>query len=165
MHDPNNLLLQQPDGTFAETAAAAGVASMARGRGAALADFDGDGRLDLVVANRRAPLELYRNASAGTGGWVAVQPRQAGANGFAVGAWVELRRAGRLWQTQEITVGGGHGGGSALPLHFGLGSETGAELRVIWPDGTASGWEPVPAGQRVAAWRGAGGALRIEPLR
>ena len=37
----------------------AGLASTERGRGAALADFDGDGRLDVLVLNRRAPLEIY----------------------------------------------------------------------------------------------------------
>ncbi len=49
IHDPNNLLVQQPDGSFVERAARAGVATTERSRGAALADFDGDGRLDLLV--------------------------------------------------------------------------------------------------------------------
>lgn len=52
MQDPNNLLIQNPTGSFDEVSVSAGVADMARSRGAAFADFDGDGRLDLVVVNR-----------------------------------------------------------------------------------------------------------------
>ncbi|MGY9052041.1 MAG: FG-GAP repeat domain-containing protein, partial [Rhodobacterales bacterium] len=57
--DPNNLLMQGPDGTFVEAGLAAGIASMERGRGAAIADFDLDGRLDILVLNRRGDLPQY----------------------------------------------------------------------------------------------------------
>ncbi|MEM6666817.1 MAG: VCBS repeat-containing protein, partial [Pseudomonadota bacterium] len=77
MADPNNLLLQGEDGTFAEAALEAEVATTDRSRGAAFADFDGDGALDLVVVNRRAPLELYRNEGV-SGASVTVIPRQRG---------------------------------------------------------------------------------------
>ena len=48
MDDPNNLLIQNDDGTFSEFGDLAGIGSMARARGAALADLNGDGALDLV---------------------------------------------------------------------------------------------------------------------
>lgn len=152
IHDPNNLLMQQPDGTFVERAAEAGVATVERSRGAALVDLNADGLLDIVVVNRRAPMELWQNVTEGTGAWVAVEPRQQGVNTRAVGAWVELR-AGGLLQSREITVGGGHAGGQAGPLHFGLGAAGSAEARVIWPDGTASAWIRLPLGRRVELWR------------
>jgi len=134
MQDPNNLLMQQPDGTFLETAVSAGVATKERSRGAALADFDGDGRLDLVVTNRRAPMEIYRNITADVGNWIGVSLSQGGRNVNAVGAVVTVMSAGQS-QSQQITVGGGHAGGKALPLHFGLGEATHAALRILWPDG------------------------------
>jgi hypothetical protein len=146
IHDPNNLLIQAPDGTFAERADEAGVATAERSRGAALADFDGDGRLDLVVMNRRAPMELWQNVTENTGNWIAIEPRMDAPNTRAVGAWIELRAGGRV-QAREVTVGGGHAGGQSGPLHFGLGAETAAEVRVIWPDGTATGWQRLDAGQ------------------
>lgn len=163
MHDPNNLLMQNPDGTFRETADRAGVATTERSRGAALADFDGDGRLDLVVVNRRAPLELYRNVTPDTGNWLDLTPRQPGANGFAIGAWVELRTPDRRVQTKELTVGGGHVSGTAGPVHFGLGAARQAEVRVIWPDGTGSDWLPISANRGATLWRDPLGEITVRP--
>src|SRR5690606_32715113 len=108
IHDPNNLLIQQPDGRFTEMAAIAGVATAERSRGAALADLNGDGRLDIVVVNRRAPMEIWENATESTGNWAGIEPKMDG-NTRAVGAWVELRTAAGV-QASEITVGGGHAG-------------------------------------------------------
>lgn len=159
IRDPNNLLMQQAEGTFAEHADVAGVASMDKARGAALADLNLDGRLDLVVVNRETPMEVWQNVTEGTGHWLAVDLRQPGANLRAVGAWVELRSP-EGQQVQEITVGGGHGGGQALPLHFGLGPATAAEVRVIWPDGAVSNWIALESGQRVTL-QAEGRALRV----
>ena len=163
IHDPNNLLMRQEDGSFAERSVEAGVATTARSRGAALADFDGDGRLDLVVVNRRAPIELYRNATEGGGNWIEVAPRQAGANGFAVGAWLELDCEGAPPVEREITVGGGHAGGTLLPEHFGLGAVDHVRLRVIWPDGQRSDWVDTTVNRRIELWRGEGAAVGIRP--
>ena len=129
------------------------MATPERSRGAALSDLNRDGLLDLVVVNRRAPLELWQNVTEGAGNWIAVTPRQEGANTFAVGAWVELKRPDGKVATQELTVGGGHAGGQAGPLHFGLGAAGTAELRVLWPGGVASDWMTLPANQAVALWR------------
>lgn len=145
MRDPNNLLMQNPDGTFAERSVEAGVATTDRSRGAALTDLDGDGRLDLVVVNRRAPLEVWQNATLGAGNWLGVDLRQPAPNTRAVGAWVEVRSGNRI-QRQEVTVGGGHAGGQAGPLHFGLGDARNAEVRVVWPDQEVGAWQHANTG-------------------
>jgi hypothetical protein len=152
MEDPNSLLMQVPDGTFTEAGGEAGIATMERSRGASLADLNGDGLLDLTVVNRRAPMEVWRNVTEGAGHWLGVNLRQAAENTRAVGAWVELRSGTRHW-AQEVTVGGGHAGGSAVPLHFGLGEASEVALRVIWPDGTEGPWQPVTVDQFVTIRR------------
>jgi len=148
---PNNLLLQTGDGQFVESGAEAGVASLARGRGAAFVDFNRDGLLDLAVVNRRAPVEVYENRSAG-GAWLEVQLAQSGLNPAAVGAYVEVRNGERIW-TREVTIGGGHASGDASPLHFGLGRAESVEMRVIWPDQQASTWHRVASRQSVRVER------------
>ncbi|KMK65724.1 CRTAC1 family protein [Puniceibacterium sp. IMCC21224] len=153
MADPNNLLMQQPDGTFAEAGGAAGIAGPQRSRGAGLADFDGDGRLDLVVVNRRAPLELWQNLTPGASHWLAVEPRQKGVNSRAVGAWVTVRAGEDAKWVQEVTIGGGHGSGQAGPMHFGLGDAQEVQVQITWPDGTVDPWQMVQSDQRIEILR------------
>lgn len=145
IHDPNNLLMQQADGTFVEKGGVTGVGTTERSRGAAVTDLNRDGRLDLLVVNRRAPLEIWQNTTAETGHWLALDLRAEGVNRRAVGAIVELRLPDGRVLTQEHTVGGGHASGDAGPLHFGLGAAEAAEVRVIWPGGAVSGWTTVAA--------------------
>ncbi|MDT8855595.1 CRTAC1 family protein [Paracoccaceae bacterium Fryx2] len=140
--DPDNLLMQGPDGIFTEAAAAAGVAGMGPGRGAALADFNLDGRVDLVVVNRNAPSQIWRNVTPDVGHWLQIRPQQPAPNRDAIGGWIEVRSGG-LVQRRELTAGGGHAGGQTGWWHFGLGAATTAEARILWPDGTAGDWQAV----------------------
>ncbi len=142
--DPNNLLMQQPDGKFVEAGETAGVASLKQGRGAALADLNLDGLVDLVVVNRNDKTEIWRNVTADAGNWAQFALRQPAPNVDAVNAWIEVRRGDRV-ERREITSGGGHAGGSAGWVHFGLGTQDKAEVRVIWPSGETGAWSPVAA--------------------
>lgn len=159
--DPDNLLLGQPDGTFSESGAAAGVATFVRGRGAALVDLNLDGMLDLVQVNRRANVSLFRNVGWGTAahpapmdGWVAIRLAQPGPNRDAIGSWVEVRAGGRSAE-REVTIGGGHAGGQLGWIHFGLGNAGAAEIRVRWPDGELGPWLRVASNRFAVIERGA----------
>lgn len=143
MADPNNLLLQGADGVFVEAAHTAGVASTLAARGGAVVDLNGDGALDLVVVNRNAPAQVWRNTGP-VGNWTRIDLRQPGPNPTGIGAWVEVRTGDHL-QRHEITSGGGHVSGIWGPQHFGLGEADRAEVRVVWPDGRISDWREVPA--------------------
>lgn len=142
MTDPNNLLMQTSTGQFAEAGDAAGVASMHRSRGASVTDLNLDGRLDLVVVNRRAPLEIYQNVTQ-AGNWLLIEVSQDGVNTDAVGAWIEVETNERRWH-REVTIGGGHASGSLGFHHFGLGETAEARVRITWPDGQITGWRDVP---------------------
>ncbi len=160
--DPDNLLLGRPDGTFVESARAAGFLSFGRGRGAALADFNLDGMLDLVEVNRRENVTVWRNVGwgdasspKGMGNWLAVRLEQPGPNLDAVGSWIEVKAEGRS-ALRELTVGGGHAGGQLGWVHFGLGRAGSAEIRVQWPDGETGPWQRVTANTFSIVERGAG---------
>lgn len=145
VYDPNNLLLQDVDGNFHEIGQQAGIADTARSRGAALEDFNNDGLLDLVVVNRRADFRVYQNAMTAAGNWVAIRLKQAGKNRDAVGAWITVEADGKRYQ-REVTVGGGHAGGSLLPQHFGIGKSQQVRVQVTWPDQAKSPWYELVAG-------------------
>ena len=158
--DPTNLLLGQPDGTFKEAADVAGILTFDRGRGAALADFNLDGRLDLVEVMYGAPVRLWRNEQPSGGPadasarWVGLRATQPDANADAIGALVEVR-SGTQVDRREVTIGGGHAGGELGWLHFGLGAASSAEVRITWPGGEATDWMPLQTDRFYVLRRGA----------
>lgn len=152
MKDPNNLLVQNLDGSFSEAGGAAGLASLHRGRGAVLADMNNDGLLDIAVINRRAPLEIYQNITPDTGNWISITLSQPAPNLNAIGAWIEVDDGSQI-HAREITVGGGHAGGTAGPQHFGLRAAKDVKIRIIWPGGKVSDWTDVSASQRLTLSR------------
>jgi len=144
--DPSNLLLQKPDAHFVEVGDVSGIASFAIARGAILADFNVDGKLDLAVVNRRENAKLWRNVSTEIGSFIALHLETETSNRDAIGAWIEVKTASGT-QRREITSGGGHASGQIGFWHFGLGTATSADMRVIWPDGAEGPWQKVTAGQ------------------
>lgn len=167
--DPSNLFLGQPDGMYVEAAEAAGIVTFDRGRGAALADFNMDGLLDLVEVTLDTPVHVWRNVGAGTagapmpmGGWLALRLAQPGGNRDAIGAVIEVK-TGDVVARRELTIGGGHIGGQLGWTHFGLGAATEAQVRVTWPDGEQGPWMRVAADQFAGIDRGAAQATTWSP--
>jgi hypothetical protein len=159
MEDPNELFLGLPNGRFRRAAERAGIVNPERTRGAALADLNADGMLDLVEVDRYENVKLWRNVGRGDarepramGHWLGIELAQEGPNRDAVGAWIEVE-SGRLRTEREVTVGGGHAGGQSGPTHFGLGDRDEARVRVTWPDGEQGDWQKFPADQVVTIER------------
>ena len=166
LEDPNNLLLQNPDGTFLEAGDKVGVASTKRGRGAAVVDFNLDGNLDLVVVNRWDKAELWRNTGAGAGqNWVQVLLEQPGANRNAIGTWLEVMLQNGRVIRQEVTVGGGHASGQLGWLHFGLATSDKVKLRVQYPNAAWTEWQELSANEFYKLRRGLPTAKRWTPAR
>jgi hypothetical protein len=159
--DPSNLFIGRPDGTFFEGAPAAGIVRYDRARGAALVDLNLDGLLDLVVVNREVNVAVWRNVGSGDaarpipmGHWLELGLHQPAPNVDAIGAWVDVRVAGRT-TVREITIGGGHASGKLGWIHTGLGDATSAEVRVHWPNGDTGPWTTIQADRFVTIDRGA----------
>jgi hypothetical protein len=166
VRDPSDLFLGGADGMFTYAAEEAGIIDFERGRGAALADFNADGLLDLVQVDLDAPVRLWRNLGAGKDGdavamghWLELAVRQPGPNRHAIGATLEVQ-VGEAVQRRELTVGGGHVGGQLGWTHFGLGPSVRAEVRVTWPDGQIGPWIGIDADQFATIVRDSD---RIEP--
>jgi hypothetical protein len=143
----NSLFHSLRNGKFAEVTGAAGEPFKIPhlGRGAAFADFDNDGYVDILVGNSgEAPLLLHN--SGGTGHhFLSLKLVGTKSNRDATGARVKLT-AGGLTQIREIAAGGSYLSNSDLRAHFGLGSENRADvIEISWPSGVKQVFRDVDA--------------------
>ena len=132
------------DGTFRALVEEAGFASRpaARHRGAAVGDFDADGRLDLVVTALARPAEIWLNRSPGDHHWLELRLSTPGTE-------VRVETAGAS-QFDHVSPSVGYASSSAVPLHFGLGNEAIAEkVEIRWPDGQSRILTNIEANQTV----------------
>ena len=114
------------------------------GRGAAYADIDADGDLDIVVVQNGRPAKLFRNDQQTGHHWLRVRLEGGPGNRDAIGATVELT-AGGMTQRRQVMPTRSYLSQVELPLTFGLGMNTAVErLVVTWPTGEA---QTVPVGQ------------------
>jgi enediyne biosynthesis protein E4 len=118
-------------GRFKDITASAGPAFAVKhvGRGSAVADFDNDGDLDIVISNLRARPYLFRNDTASRAHWLSLDISTPGAR-------ITLTAAGRKQHRYATTVNS-YLSSSESRVHFGLGTESKAtRIEIQWPDGT-----------------------------
>lgn len=135
-------------GSFSDVSRAWGLNTKSFANGAAYADFDHDGDLDLAVNNVDAAALIYRNNSREqnpTQHYITIRLQGDGANRQGVGANVTVWSGGQM-QYGELNVVRGYLSSTEPVLHFGLGkANTIDSLRIQWPGGRTETKRAVPA--------------------
>ncbi len=100
-------------------------------RGCAFADFNGDGKIDVVVSSLAEPAELWENVSPGANHWLILKLVGTRSNRDGIGARV---RIGNQWN--HMTTAVSYASSSHFGVHFGLGNTTVIDkMEIRWPSG------------------------------
>jgi enediyne biosynthesis protein E4 len=135
--------------------AGSGVSAAHASRGCAFGDFDNDGDMDVLVMNMNEPPSLLRNDVSGGHHWLKVLLIGVQTNRSAIGARV-VARYGKRQQAQEVLAQSSFYSVNDRRLHFGLGTETSADLTIRWTNGKTENIPNVAADQLVVIREGAG---------
>jgi hypothetical protein len=126
------------------------------GRGAAFADLDNDGDVDVVINNVHDTPDLFRLESVAANHWITLKLIGTRSNRSAIGARVRVRTAGGV-QMDEVRGGGSYYAQNDLRLHFGLGPAAKIErVDVRWPNGLEESWPDVAVNGIVTLKEGEG---------
>jgi hypothetical protein len=145
--DQPNTVFRNLQGKWAALTEEAGFGAQPprRHRGSAVGDFNGDGKLDLVVSALSAPAEIWMNDSPGTNHWIEFALQGTKSNRDGIGTRIKVTAAGKS-QFNHMTTASGYASSSAGPVHFGLGDARIAdEVEIRWPSGTVQTLKNVAA--------------------
>ncbi len=145
------------NGAFEELTAEAGpgVSDAHCSRGCAFGDFDNDGDVDILIVNLNEPPSLLRNDIRGNHHWLKVKLIGTRSNRSAIGTRV-VAHYGTKKQAQEVLSQSSFYSSNDPRLHFGLGSETIADIEIRWPSGLQEKLKGVAADQLIVIKEGAG---------
>jgi Flp pilus assembly protein TadD len=119
------------------------------GRGAAFADYDNDGDLDVIVVNHGGPAVLLRNDGGNRAHWLKVKLEGRRSNRMAIGAKIRVV-AEHTTQVREVGAQASYLSQNDLTEHFGLGTIAEVDsLAVTWPSGLRQVWTGLASNQTV----------------
>ena len=135
-------------------------------RGAAYADFDGDGDLDVLVTTNNGPARLLRNDGGNRNHFLRVHTLGTRSNRDGIGARVTVTPEGGARQWGLVKTGSSYASQSELTLTFGLGSSTRpVRVEVAWPSGTVDQIPNVSPDRTVTIEEGKGIAQTLSTQR
>jgi hypothetical protein len=160
--DPHHLYLEEAiiarydgKGKFLDMSAKSGDFFKKKivGRGAAFADFDNDGDLEILINTINDSPHLLRNDGGNKQNWLTVAPVRKDTGIVAIGAVVKVRTsAGTV--IQPVVAVNGYLTSSDPRAHFGLGAAEKADIEISWPDGTKQTLPNIKANQFLKATPG-----------
>ncbi|MFN7994577.1 MAG: CRTAC1 family protein [Bryobacteraceae bacterium] len=132
-------------------------------RGAAYADYDHDGDLDVVITTNHGPAYLFRNEGGNQNNWLCVRLVGRKSNRDGIGAVVRITsKSGKQWNV--VRSGSSYCSQSDLPVTFGLGSDPGVQsIEIAWPSGTVQKLAGLAANQFVTIDEAAGIVAKASP--
>jgi tetratricopeptide (TPR) repeat protein len=156
-HERNVFFANNRDGTFSDISGVVGMDFRDDSRAFALADLDGDGRLEVVLKNRNAPqirvLRLAMNGDS-VGNSIIFRLRGVKSNRDAIGAAVTVV-AGSLRQTKYLQAGSGFLSQHTKELFFGVGAHhDSVQATVRWPSGLTQVFDAIPLNHRIEIQEG-----------
>jgi len=139
------------DGSFADVSSGSGASDPFQSIGAAWADVNLDGGIDLLVGDYNDRYHLYTNATASQNNWLQLRLLGNPTLGMdALGSRILLQRSDGEQLLRVIHAGDSIGSGSSLIAHFGLGANQAETVEIIWPNGHRQVIDS-PAGNRLHA--------------
>jgi hypothetical protein len=163
--NPRLIFRNLGNGTFSEMGDEAGPAITSRyvSRGCAFGDFDNDGDLDIVIMNMNEAPSLLRNDAPAGNHWVKVRLEGTHSNRSAIGSRIVVHYGGKT-QAQEVMSQSSYLSSNDPRVHFGLGTNTTADIEVRWPDGKTDKFPKLKADQLVTIKEGQG-IVKGRPFR
>jgi len=142
---PNSIFANLGNGTFRDVSSDAGFSLARAHRGSAFADFDNDGKIDIVVSALGEPAELWQNVSPDSNRWLALKLTGTRSNRDGIGARIKLGD-----QFNQVTTAVGYASSSPSTVHFGTGKlEKIERIEIRWPSGIIQVLRDVTTNQRL----------------
>ena len=134
------------------------------GRGAAYADFDHDGDLDILMSTNNGPAYLYRNDGGNRNHWLNIRLVGAKSNRDGIGSVIRVKGSS-FTQSNTVHSGSSYCSASDLTATFGLQKDTSASVEIEWPNGTKQSIGKVDANQFLTIDESRGVIAREPPAR
>jgi hypothetical protein len=125
-------------------------------RGAAYADYDADGDLDVLVTTNNGPARLLRNDGGNRNRWIRVSVIGTRSNRSAIGTRVQAIAGDKPGPWAYVKTGSSYCSQSELPVTLGLESMQRVSLRLTWPDGQVETVGPLDTNRAITVTEGRG---------